>query len=358
MKPASIMLTCLIAVSAPYQLLHAADAPVRSPAGPAQAVLPFIRALRSNDAVALWELCASTTTTAALAGSADLPGPGGSIRERIDDALASVLAADAQDDLVARWVRWSRAGLGTALTASAATLPQLPPLPPPGDLPPPGPGGPQGGPGAPDWSALAGRGVAGLLAQGLETQQIEASKRLLAAGQSWAATIAVADADHARIAVAALIAAVKDLGATTVAEVARMEQGELLMRGGHALAHLKEVTRAYSLDLDAVLDSLRIISVMDIQPEVGAKAVTIAFSAFGSEQRFPLKVQRTASGAWTVIADSQLGALLGSRTGAIDILLAMLAPPPGFPPGGPEGRSDRRDAAPGFAPPPPGNDGF
>jgi hypothetical protein len=208
---------------------------------------------------------------------------------------------------------------------------------------------------------VARRALAGVLAQGLETQQIASAQRLLATARSWAGGVAVADAGRSRIAVAALIAAVRELGAASVAELARLEQGELLARCGRAFAELKQATRAYGLDLDAVLDSLHIVAIMDLQPGDGAKAVTIAFSAFAAEQRFPLKVRRAADGSWSVIADSPLTALLGERRGAMDALLAVLGPPPGFPPGGPggpEGRRANRDAPPGAPPPPPGNGGF
>jgi hypothetical protein len=368
MNATSITLACLLALAALPQRLPAADEPGRVPDAPAQAVLPVVHALRTNDLVALGEMRAFATWSAALVAAADAPGPGRFITERIDEVLASVLAADAQDDLVARWLRWTGAGLVTAF----ATIPAPPPadLPPPGllppDVPPPGlppagPGGPGGGPRASAWTMVAGRGLASVLARGLESEQIAAGKRLLAAAQSWASGVDVTDADRARSAVAALIAAVTDLGATTVKDLAKLEQGELLARGNRALGHLKAATRAYGLDLDAVLDSLRIVELRDLQPGNGATAVTIAFSAFGSEQRFPLKVQRSAGGSWTVSADSQLGALLGDRLGVMDVMLALLGPPPGFPPGGPggpDGRRDQRDAPPGFAPPPPGNGGF
>jgi len=357
MNAASIVVICLIAVSSPHHLLHAADEPGRSPAGPAQAVMPFVHAVRSNDAVALWELCIAASGTPELLGPADAPGPGRLIRERLDEVLAAVLAADAQDDLVARWLSWSAA---VRRTATSAPPPPSADLPPAG-LPPAWPGGPGDGPGGPEWAMVAGRGLASVLAQGLETQQIAAGKRLIAAAQGWASGVDVAAADQARIAVAALIAAVKDLGATTVAELAQQEQGELLARVGRALGHLKAATAAYGLDLDAVLDSLRIVDLIDLQPADGTKAVTIAFSAFGSEQRFPLKAGRAASGSWTVIADSSLGALLGERMPVMEVMLAMLAPPPGFPPagpGGPGGRRANRDGPPGSVPPAPGNDGF
>jgi hypothetical protein len=360
MHAATSIRSCLLALAGACGRLSAADEPGRPPAGPAQAVLAAAHALRGDDAAALWAMHGPVSVRAAILDTLDAPGPGGFIRERIDEALASVQAADAQEVLVARWLSWSAGGLVAALARSGAPPPpaDLPPhdlLPtgvPPTDPPPPGPPGPGGPPGAGDWTALAGHALASALAQGLETRQIAAAQRLLAAGRSWAAGIAVADPAAARAAVAALLAAVTDLGASSVADLARLDQGELLARAGRALGHLKAAARAYGFDLDAVLDSLRIVDVMALQPGGGSAAVTIAFSAFSAEQRFPLKMRRAADGSWSVIADSPLGALLGDRQGAMD---ALLGPPSGFPPagpGGPDGRAERG------APPPRGKDGF
>lgn len=334
----------------------AADAPPTSPGSPGDAVLAHIQALRKNDLVAL--IAATPAEHQALAEA--LKASGGDrnrfIGERIDETLKTVLAADAQTQLVAAWTK--RVGTTTgkelsaalakladpattaAATATAATTAAAQPA---ADRP--GRGSMRGPRGFP-WESLPGVVLGNILAEGLETQQVKAMQHLLLSASTWAASVEPGNADHADKAVAALITAFKDLGVTQAADLATIDADTLLGGGGKALADLKAMVGAYGLDLDAILDSAK-IEVRDVDGKPDQKLALLTFTAFSQPQAFPLKLTHTETGTWQVLADSPLTTWMGQRMGFAQVAMGAFGPPRGFGPGGggPGGGQGNRNPA-------------
>jgi RNA polymerase sigma factor (sigma-70 family) len=269
----------------------AAAAGARAPAGPAgpaaalddpaAALLARVRALRGNDLVALLRLEPPATqalaerawrggaTASASAGLPALVDPllgmaiseGG--RRQLMPLLAALLANLPSE-------QWSRAIRTVRLPAA----------------------GPPAVAGAPDTAGA----------------QRQAAEQLLGRFAAWLAQARVGrKGDEAEQAAEHLVAALGALRSASAAEFARLELGEALVRLGAGLAELKRAAAVYGLEIDALLDSVRISAPPAPGADPSRQLLTVAFSAFGGDYRIPLLMERR-DGRWLPLPGAGLPA--------------------------------------------------
>lgn len=137
----------------------------------------------------------------------------------------------------------------------------------------------------------------GILARGLETQQIAAIDAWAVAYAAWAKTAPLADEARAAAALPHVQAFANAIRATPNGADARA----VLVAWGGALPRLKQALAVYGLDADAAFASAR----TEAAPAAadGTVVVTVRFTAFGAEQVLPLKM-KLVDGGWEIAADS------------------------------------------------------
>ena len=75
------------------------------------------------------------------------------------------------------------------------------------------------------------------------------------------------------------------------------ELPEALLRLGAGLAELKRAAAVYGLEIDAMLDSVRISAPSAPGADPQRRLLEVAFTAFGADHRIPLLMERRA-GRW------------------------------------------------------------
>jgi hypothetical protein len=143
------------------------------------------------------------------------------------------------------------------------------------------------------------------------------------AAAQWIPTADLASEDKLRTAAGHISAAVKALKVTSGAELRALPLKDLLGRLGPVVGELKGAAAAYDVDVDAFLASLK-VTAKDVG---GDKALTVAFTAFGTPVSLPLDLERDATGGWTVSK-----AFAAKFAGAMG---GMMGGGDGMPPGAP-----------------------
>ena len=150
-------------------------------------------------------------------------------------------------------------------------------------------------------NALSGL-VQAVLADGLETRQVDCLEGLFADSATWAAGARLDDPARHEAAATHLLAFGSALGVTTAADLGALDLPQLLTRAGSGLPALKQALAALGLDLDAALASATATG----EASAGeSRVVVLAFTAFGKPRELPLKLA-PAGGGWSVLADSPL----------------------------------------------------
>jgi hypothetical protein len=98
-----------------------------------------------------------------------------------------------------------------------------------------------------------------------------------------------------------LVAALGALRSASAAEFARLELPEALLRLGAGLGELKRAAAVYGLEIDAMLDSVRISAPPAPGADPQRRLLAVAFTAFGADYRIPLLMERRA-GRWLPLA--------------------------------------------------------
>ena len=206
-------------------------------------------------------------------------------------------------------------------------------------------------------NALTGM-VQGVLADGLETRQVDCFQGLFADYAVWASTAGLDDVAKHEVAVNHLVAFATALGMTKAADLATVDLAQMLTRLGSGLPSLKLALFALGLDPDAVLASAT-VAVEPATDESGSgeqRTVVLLFTAFAKPRELPLKLKRGAAGDWSLLADSPVARWLrpaqrwsgGGRQGR----------PGAQSGGGAEGSGPGTPPAGGPAGPAPGNNTF
>ena len=258
----------------------ATQAPADDPVAALQA---RVRALRANDLVALLRL--EPAATQALAEQAWRGGA---------SAMAGLPAM--VDPLLG--MSLSDAGRRQLLPLVAALLAKLPRVQWAHDL------------GALRLPAAGPRAPAGTPEPGCAAAQRQAAEELLGRFAGWLGQARLEDQALATGAAEHLVAALGALRIASAAELGRLELPEALGRLGAALAELKRGAGVYGLDIDAMLDSVRISA----SPAPGAdprrRLLAVDVTAFGGAHRIPLLMERR-EGRWQPVAGDGPPATLG-----------------------------------------------
>jgi hypothetical protein len=151
-------------------------------------------------------------------------------------------------------------------------------------LPPPGPGA-----------------DAGARDPGYASAQRAAAEELLGRFAAWLAQARLDDQARAAGAAEHLVAALGALRIASAAELGRLELPAALARLGAALAELKRAAGVYGLEIDAMLDSVRISAPSASGADPDRRLLEVAFTAFGGAHRIPLLMERRA-GRWQPVA--------------------------------------------------------
>ncbi len=131
---------------------------------------------------------------------------------------------------------------------------------------------------------------------------------LLGRFAAWLAQVRVGkQGDEAVQAAEHLVAALGALRSASAAELCRLELPEALQRLGLALAELKRCAAIYGLEIDAMLDSVRIRPAPAPGSDPDRRLLEVAFTAFGTAHRIPLLMERRA-GRWLPLAGDGLPA--------------------------------------------------
>jgi hypothetical protein len=149
--------------------------------------------------------------------------------------------------------------------------------------------------------------AAGARAPGLSGSQRQAAEELLGRFAAWLAQLRLEDQALAAGAAEHLVAALGALRIASAAELVRLELPEALLRLGAALAELKRGAGVYGLEIDAMLDSVRIRPAPTPVTDPHRRLLEVAFTAFGGEHRLPLLMERRA-GRWLPVAGDGLPA--------------------------------------------------
>jgi len=288
---ASLLLSVLVGNALP---LRAADGAPPVPTEPAAVVTAWLDGLRRNELSTAWQQVPPTRQVQlADTWHADISRP-----DRMRDLIVDRLLAATADPASAKdLARFLAGGLGQfARLASGQPL-----------IPAPAPAEGQ----RPDrmqmmQGMLARNSLSGLvqsvLADGLETRQVDALEALFADYVKWAAAAGFDDAAKQEAAATHLAAFVKALGVAKAVDLAEVDLPQLLIRVAAGLPDLKQALAVYGLDADAVLGSASART----EPGTGDRqTVVVVFTAFGTGRELPLAMQRSTSG-WSLIADSPL----------------------------------------------------
>jgi RNA polymerase sigma factor (sigma-70 family) len=318
-------------------------------ASPEALVASMVRALRGNDLAAFWRRLPAEEQQRAQESYARLTGNQwmGPIVERLlaqatpEQITAAVVPALTKTDAAALATQLRQYASPDGGEANAG----------PGQGPGPGGFG-FGGRGNPlSLSAmiesLTGNAVSGLLANGLETRQAQSIQGLLGGFADWAAKAPFADQAKASACATELGAAIEALGVKTAADLNGVTVGELVGRLGGGAKHLKSALAAYDLQVDAVLDTVKVIEVKPVPDATDSVVATLGFTAFGTARTLPLKLAKK-DGHWTVANDSPLATWLGNRgPGMMGMLMFAGRTFGGGPGGGPGQRGPRGPRGPG-----------
>ncbi len=168
-------------------------------------------------------------------------------------------------------------------------------------------------------------------ATGAAGAQRAAAADLLAHAAAWLAQLKLDDQAHAATAAQHLVSALAALRCASITEFTRLELPEALTRLGAFQAEIKRAAAVYALEVDVMLDSVRIsvpagaaaVPVPSAPAGGGAggelrRQLEVAFSAFGGSYRTPVLMLRR-DGIWLMIPSMSL-----RRDGAV--------PPPAGPP--------------------------
>jgi RNA polymerase sigma factor (sigma-70 family) len=123
---------------------------------------------------------------------------------------------------------------------------------------------------------------------------------VLSAFSLWLPQSGVDDPQHAAEAAACLLSGLAALGITHSADLARLDLPEALRRLGQLTAQIKRACAAYGLNIDQVLDSVRIIPSQPGQGDPARRILNVAFTAFDRPFVVPITVARS-EGNWRVI---------------------------------------------------------
>ena len=306
----------------------------------ADVVSAWIDGLRRNDLAAAWkQLPPTRQVELADAWHASIARPD-RFRDMILDRQLGALADAAAAKELARFLAGGLAQFGRVASGEPLTPP---PAPADGQRP----DRMQMMQGMMASNALSNL-VQGVLADGLETRQVECLESLFADYAAWAKDAGLDDAAKQEAAATHLVAFGSALGVTRTADLAEVDLAQLLTRIGTGLPALKQALAALGLDADALLASATATAEAGSGEE---RTVVLAFTAFAKPRQLPLKLTQGAAG-WSVVADSPLARWLrpaqprwngGGRQGR----------PPGGQPG-----AGGEDAAPAPAAPPAGNNSF
>jgi RNA polymerase sigma factor (sigma-70 family) len=241
---------------------------------PVAALQARVRALRANDLVALLRLepppqqaLAEQAWRSGVAAAAGLP-------MMVDPLLGMSL---------------SEAGRRQLLPLVATLLAHLPSAQWAHDLsafhlPAPAPSAP---------TALADPGYA--------SAQRQVAEELLGRLGAWLAQARLDDQALARGAAEHVVAGLGALGIASAAELGRLELPAALLRLGAALAEFKRGVLIYGLEIDAMLDSVRISAPPAPARDPRRRLLEVAFTAFGGAHRIPLLMERR-DGRWLPVA--------------------------------------------------------
>ena len=182
------------------------------------------------------------------------------------------------------------------------------------------------------------RGLSGWLTP-LAQQGDPASRKLDVAGlQSWVGDVAdwlpksgLNDKAKTRKAMESAVACVQALEVANVQQLRQIHLRDMLPRFGKALAAFKEMLRPYDLNLDALLDSVKIIKMAG---EGGRRTMTVTYNTFGKQRQMDIDLVRRGT-TWEVLGGQ--GAPFGQLGALIDPMMSMVGmgtakPVPATPP--------------------------
>lgn len=287
----SAILACLISAAAAAE-----------PADPAATVKGWITSLQGNDLAAAWDKLPEAQRTAwspSLAAPAPAPGaqiqPGGGDaggpprgqrggNRMLDGAMRMLTEGDQAGRLLAATLAAlagtvavdGKAPASAPLSTDQPFLAFMPRMAAAGSL---------------------GGVLQGILARGLETQQIAAIDTWAVAYAAWAATAPLADEARATAALPHIQAFATAVRAAPAGADARA----VLVAWSAGLPRLKQALAVYGLDADAAFASAKTEAAAPAAD--GTVVVTVRFTAFGAEQVLPLKLKQ-ADGGWEITADS------------------------------------------------------
>lgn len=158
----------------------------------------------------------------------------------------------------------------------------------------------------PEQLAMVIRGFSAMFAQQAAKPGTEpANDPALQGFLSWCGDIAtyveqsagINDPQKTRTALAALIAGIADLKVANAKEIRQTSLKEMLPRFGAASAHLKEAFRAYDIDLNAIIDSIKIVRVNGASVR---SLVTLSMNVFNRERRLDIDLIKRGS-TWEIV---------------------------------------------------------
>lgn len=291
----SAILACLISAAAAAE-----------PADPAATVKGWIASLQGNDLAAAWDKLPEAQRTA-WAPSLAAPAAGGEAggpprgqrggNRMMDGAMRMLSEGDQAGRLLAATLAAlagtvavdGKAPASAPLSTEQPFLAFMPRMAAAGSL---------------------GAVLQGILARGLETQQIAAIDTWAVAYAAWAATAPLADEARATAALPHIQAFATAVRAVPAGADARA----VLVAWSAGLPRLKQALAVYGLEADAAFASAKTEAAAPAAD--GTVVVTVRFTAFGAEQVLPLKLKQ-ADGGWEITADSPAPRWLRGGAGGV-----------------------------------------
>lgn len=125
------------------------------------------------------------------------------------------------------------------------------------------------------------------------------SNEVVAGLMAWAQPALFTDRDRARVAVAALVDTANQLALPTLAEARALPMVPAMEKGGIALAGVKQVTKAYDLDLDRALDG---VSAELVSAQGDFAQVKVSYPLLDKTVSFEMEMMRVGDGWYSAQA--------------------------------------------------------
>lgn len=134
-------------------------------------------------------------------------------------------------------------------------------------------------------------------------EQKDSAKAVALAVVDWAKSADLGNPEKARKAVAVIVSTARDLGVKSLDEVEKMSFDDALATGGKVLAGSKQALKVYGIDLDGMMDSVKI---KDVKQDGDTAEMVVAFKFLGKPLEQKMKMVKK-NGRWISAPTPMLG---------------------------------------------------